>query len=79
MAYDKFTVLTSSAATKKAVATEKFLGGMVLALRQIYSLWKQFGDEQTWFRVVGGGIFNSHDGRPVATPVMSSEWMGILA
>lgn len=44
-----------TAATKKAVATEKFLGGMVLALRQIYSLWKQFGDEQTWFRVVGGG------------------------
>lgn len=44
-----------TAATKKAVATEKFLGGMVMALRQIFLLWKDFGDEQTWFRVVGSG------------------------
>lgn len=44
-----------TAAVKKQVAIEKFLSGMASAIRQVFSLWKQYGDEQTWFRVVGGG------------------------
>ena len=43
------------AAAKKRVMIEKFLSGIADSLRQVFSLWKQYGDEQTFFRVVGTG------------------------